>query len=215
MDHRRAAQFDVGAFHQRTKLAFVHAHPRARHQRAQPRIRQRRADAQPVDFLFGFAHAQLRVVGIEQLDLEGRFELAALGHHQRPDQADTFRAPPFQFLNGQRDALMLPPAHINFTGNLAAQRKMVEPFHVHDHAFAGLEHHLGFHRSRPTGHPLHGIAGAVIGHHQQVIAAVFLHCCSQCRLTARVLSVGKTRVLLLHHRLQTRLNLENCAHCFS
>ena len=103
---------------------------------------------------------------------------------------------------------MLPPAHINVSGNLAAERKVVEPFHVHDHALAGFEHDIGLDGTGPAGRPLHGIAGTVVGHHQKMIATVFCHRRSQRSMAARIFGAGKSRILLLHHRLQAGFEIQ-------
>jgi hypothetical protein len=49
---------------------------------------------------------------------------------------------------------------------------------------------------------------AVIGHHQQMIAAVFGHRVAERGMAARIFGVGETRVFLLRDHQQARLQME-------
>jgi hypothetical protein len=208
MDHRRAAVSDIGALDDGAQLAFVQSRPAFRHQRAQPGIGQRRAYAQPVDLLFRLDHAQPHVFGVEPRYLEPRFELFVFGRRQRPHDAYAFCAAALQFLYGFGDAPVFTPAHIDAFGQFFSQREMVVPFHVHQHLLAGPENHVGLDRTRPAGHPLRRVAAAVVGDHQQVVAAVFFHHGRQRGVAARIFGIGKTRVFLLHDGEQPRPDIQ-------
>jgi hypothetical protein len=112
-----------------------------------------------------------------------------------------------ELLDGFLDAAVLAPVHVDVARDLPGEREVVVPLHEHGHLHAGLENGIGLDRAGPCGHPLGGVAGAIIGNHQQVIDARLVHRVRQQLVAARVFRVGKARVFLLEYRFEPRLEI--------
>ena len=208
VNHVGAAVSDVGAFHQRRQFAFVESRLAAFEQRCERRIAHRRTDTEPVEFLLRLDHAQSRVIGVKALHHEALFELLVFAMRQRPDHADVFGATFFQLRNATRHAFVAAPLHIDCGRNDFCQRKVVVPLHEHGHLHAGLEDRQRLNSAGPAGHPLRGIAGAVVGDDQQMIDTMFFHRRAECRMAPRIFRLRKSRVFLRQDRLLTRIQFQ-------
>ena len=71
------------------------------------------------------------------------------------------------------------------------ERHVDEPLDMHDHGLARLENDVGLDRSRPAGHPLRRVAGAMIGDDEQVIDLRALHHAAERGMAPRVLGVKR------------------------
>jgi hypothetical protein len=155
----------------------------------EPRIAQRRPLAQPLDLFLGFHQAQADVLAIEQHDVELLCERVALGHHERSNKTNALCAAALQLLDGLAHTAVLAPAHVDAARDAPRERHVVEPLDVHDHGLARLENDVGLDRSRPAGHPLRRVAGAMIGDDEQVIDLRALHHAAERGMAPRVLGV--------------------------
>src|SRR6185369_15872823 len=91
MDHRGAAVADPRALDHVAELALGHAYLRAVDERHKSRVRQRGADAQPVDLFFRLDSTQTNVFGVEPDHFEMLLEHAPLRYYERPHHADALR----------------------------------------------------------------------------------------------------------------------------
>src|SRR5262249_51175478 len=166
-------------------------------------VAQARADPQPVDLLFRLDQPQPQVIGIHRYHLEARLQLLQLPVCQRADQPDAPGAAACELLDRERNAAVLAPAHVHALRDAPGQRQVVVPLDVHRHALARPEHDERLDGPGPAGHPLGGVAGALVGDDQQVIDLALLHERPERLVAPCVLRVREAGKFRLHARGQS------------